>query len=336
MNVVLNAPTALESRGRRTFADATVIICAYTMDRWLLLQRAVRSVLAQHRLPLEIIVCIDHNDALYERARDALSSDGLVPVRVVANRYSGRLGSARTTAAEVAVGSVLVFLDDDAAADPTWLASMLAPYEQPDVVAVGGAPRPEYAGPRPKWFPPEFDWVFGCTYAGLPEQLAPTLRLIGAAMSVRRDALMEIGGFHSDNHDDMDMCHRLAARWPDRRILFEPAAVVSHYVPLERLSWAYFWRRCFTVNRGKVRAHRAIDGVHNLSADRKFVSRALSIGVAREVNALRHGDVTAVSRVGSMVVGLMCAAGGYARGTLDEVLAGTPGRPTAREGETKD
>ena len=86
------------------------------------------------------------------------------------------------------------------------------PYGNELVVAVGGAPMPEFEGARPRWFPFEFDWVFGCAYSGLPEKQAPLARLIGANMSVRRLALAEIGGFHSDNHDDMDMCHRLMHR----------------------------------------------------------------------------------------------------------------------------
>ena len=47
----------------------SVVICAYTEDRWPLLQRSVASVQHQRRTPMEIIVCVDHNDALLERCR---------------------------------------------------------------------------------------------------------------------------------------------------------------------------------------------------------------------------------------------------------------------------
>ena len=40
-------------------------------------------------------------------------------------------------------------------------------------VAVGGAPLPRYETGRPRWFPANFDWVFGCAYAGLPTELGP-------------------------------------------------------------------------------------------------------------------------------------------------------------------
>ncbi len=100
------------------------------------------------------------------------------------------------TAAEVATSDIVAFLDDDAWADRDWLERLVAAYEyEPEhSVAVGGAPIPSFETSRPRWFPVEFDWVFGCAYAGLPEQRAPVPRLIGANMSVLKEALEEIGG----------------------------------------------------------------------------------------------------------------------------------------------
>ena len=40
----------------------SVIICAYTDDRWSQLTKSVASVEAQTSPPIEIIVCIDHNE----------------------------------------------------------------------------------------------------------------------------------------------------------------------------------------------------------------------------------------------------------------------------------
>jgi hypothetical protein len=165
--------------------------------------------------------------------------------------------------------------------------------------------------------PFEFDWVFGCTYVGLPTTRKPTRRLIGAAMSVRRDALLEIGGFHSDNHDDMDMCHRLATRWPQRPILFEPAATVHHFVPPERLTWRYFWRRCFFVNRGKAVAHNNLESEGHLDADVAFVVSAIKSAAKREGPRVVRGDVAAALRLASLCVGIVLGALGYAVGIVD-------------------
>ena len=43
--------------------------------------------------------------------------------------------------------------------------------------------------------PPEFDWVVGCSYVGLPVAAGPVRNLIGTDMSVRRHLMESVGGF---------------------------------------------------------------------------------------------------------------------------------------------
>jgi hypothetical protein len=174
------------------------------------------------------------------------------------------------------------------------------------------------ARPRPAWLPPEFDWVFGCVYEELPKTIAPVRRLIGASMSVRRSALEQIGGFQSDNHDDMDMCHRLALHFPDSQIIFQPDSVVLHHVPISRLTWHYYWTRCFTVNRSKVTALRNMKDAASMSAERQFAAQMLRKGVVREARGIARGDLGGVLRVGAMVGGLGAAAAGFAIGTAEQ------------------
>jgi len=306
--------------------SVSVVICAYTEDRWELLTKAVESVQKQNRRPLEILICIDHNEVLFSRAGTFWSGDHDdpdLPITVVANKYGGHLGSARNTAAELARGDILAFLDDDATADDDWLETLLPVYEDETVVAVGGAPHPVYATRRPRWFPFEFDWVFGCTYRGLPETLGPLAHLIGANMSVRRQALAEIGGFHSDDHDDMDMCHRLAHHRPNDQVLFEPNAIVRHVVPAQRVTWRYFWRRCFWVNRSKVGALRHMEGAANLSAERAFVLRAISRGTSDGCRDALHGDLWGIARALAIIIGVSLAAAGHVVGRVEPLVRGS-------------
>jgi glucosyl-dolichyl phosphate glucuronosyltransferase len=293
----------------------SVIICAYTEDRWSLLEDCVASVEGQTAPPIEIILCIDHNEELLRRSEQHFvwaRPAGAIPLTVVANKYDGHLGSARNTAAEVASAEVLAFLDDDAAAATDWLEHLIAPYSDPCVAAVGGAPLPVFEERRPRWFPREFDWVFGCAYSGLPSTRAQLAHLIGANMSVRRSALHQISGFHSDNHDDMDMCLRLA--FAQYEILYEPLAVVSHFVPATRTTWHYFWRRCYFVNLGKVEAFANMQGAAHLGAELAFVWRIMSSGIPAGMHQALRGDLYGLVRAGAMVAGIVLAGVGHLSG----------------------
>ena len=95
--MVISAPRTPAERtgsclkGRRAWT-CSVVICAYTEERWSLLLRSVASAQEQTRLPLEVIVCIDHNEKLFERCRRewaATEGSSSVPVRVIANKSRG-------------------------------------------------------------------------------------------------------------------------------------------------------------------------------------------------------------------------------------------------------
>jgi glucosyl-dolichyl phosphate glucuronosyltransferase len=295
----------------------SVIICAYTEDRWLQLKKSVASVEAQTSPPIEIIVCIDHNEELLRKSEEYFGQErpaGPMPLTVLANKYDGHLGAARNTGAEFASGEVLAFLDDDAAAAADWLERLIAPYDDERVGAVGGAPLPVFEVRRPRWFPHEFDWVFGCAYRGLPSARAPFAHLIGANMSARRSVLREVGGFHSDNQDDMDMSHRIAhAR---HRVLYEPLATVRHFVPATRTTWNYFWRKCYIANQQKVAVFANMKEAASLDAELTFVSRTLTRGVLAEIRQVIRGDLYGLERVGAMIAGIAFAGLGHVSGQV--------------------
>jgi len=181
-----------------TTLTVSVIICAYTLERWELMNEALASVVRQELAPVEVFLCIDHNEALYERCvreLPAMAGESPWTLNIIQNRFDTRLGGARTTAAEIATGDILAFLDDDAAATPLWLATLTRHYCDANIVAVGGAPVARYETARPRWLPFECNWIFGCSYRGLPESVEPIDHMIGANMSVRREVLMSWGGF---------------------------------------------------------------------------------------------------------------------------------------------
>lgn len=298
---------------------ADVVICTYTFARWHLFVRSVESVLAQRIAPDRLIIVVDHNEELVERCRQKWAGgrpDSGVEIVVVANRFPGRLGSARNTALLYARAEIVAFLDDDAEAAPDWLERLLAVYAtHPEAIAVGGAPRPNYGAPRPAWFPPDCDWVFGCHYRSLPNRLAPVRHLIGASMSVRRDAILAAGGFHADDHDDMDLSHRIADAHGPAAVCYEPRAEVLHYVASERLTWSYFWRRCFYVNRSKVGAFADMGEAGNIGAELRFVVSVV-LGLGPALVAALGGRPERLVQALVAVVGLALAACGYVAGRV--------------------
>ena len=49
--------------------DVSVIVCAYSEERWDDLVSAVTSLEGQRKQPREIIVVIDHSESLFKRAK---------------------------------------------------------------------------------------------------------------------------------------------------------------------------------------------------------------------------------------------------------------------------
>src|SRR5438128_3971244 len=107
----------------QTAHDISVIICAYTKERWDDLVAAVESVQKQTLPPGEIIVVIDHNPDLLERVRKHMSG-----VLAIENREAKGLSGARNSGATVAQRAVIAFLDDDAIAEPDWIERLVDCY----------------------------------------------------------------------------------------------------------------------------------------------------------------------------------------------------------------
>jgi glucosyl-dolichyl phosphate glucuronosyltransferase len=172
--------------------QASVIICAYTLERWSSLLAAVASIREQKTPAGEIIVVIDHNPQLYEMVRLQFSD-----IRVVENSGSKGLSGARNTGVQVAHHPLVAFMDEDAAADPDWLTWLLANYQDEYVIGVGVTVAPSWLGDRPAWFADEFAWVVGCTYKGLPERAEAVRNMLGCNMSFRREVFDRTGGFRN-------------------------------------------------------------------------------------------------------------------------------------------
>jgi glycosyltransferase involved in cell wall biosynthesis len=320
-------------------ADISVVLCAYTTERWDDLIAAVASVRGQTLRPREIIVVIDHNPAMLERAR-AQFPDAMV----IENRAPRGLSGARNSGVEAAHGDVVAFLDDDAEAAPDWLELLSAEYVDNNVMGVGGSIEPLWLGGRPAWFPEEFQWVVGCTYRGMPEALAPTRNLIGCNMSLRRELFASIGGFRTGigrigtlpvGCEETELCIRARQRWPERELLFQPAARVRHRVPAIRGAWAYFWSRCYAEGISKAQVAHFVGSGDGLASERTYTLRVLPLGVLRGFRDTLCGDLSGAKRSAAIIAGLALTTAGFAKGMLREQLKANREQPTYIRDSTK-
>jgi len=293
--------------------DISVVICTYTESRWEYLEMAVESLQRQNTHPLEIIVVVDYNMTLMERAQAVFPA-----TRVVDNRQERGLSGARNSGIAVARGSVIAFLDDDAVATPDWIGQLCAAYTDPNVIGVGGLIEPFWQGGRPAWFPAEFDWVVGCSYRGLPETATPVRNLIGANMSFRRNIFDEVGVFRLGyGCDETDFCIRVRQRWPEKVLLYKPVAKVIHQVPAGRANWDYFRARCYFEGGSKAVVSWLVGARDGLSSERAYTFRTLPMGIIDGMkDALLHRKLAGLARAGAIVTGLALTTSGYLVGKL--------------------
>lgn len=298
-------------------ATTSVIICAYSEERWSDLQRAVNAVRAQGRRSDELILVIDNNDALF-----AAASAEFADARVVPNQSARGLSGARNTGVDAASGDVLVFLDDDAAPEPGWLEALTRDFSLPEVVAVGGSAQPRWPGKRPRWFPAEFDWVVGCSFVGQPP--GPRIRNpLGCNMAFRRE-VFEIAGMFSTEvgrvgktplgAEETELCIRMQQRAPWAIIRHVPEAQVRHTVTSERATWRYFRRRCMAEGLSKARMTRLVGSQDGLSSERTYVTRTLPRAFLRGLADACSGDASGLLRSGAVLAGVLLAIVGYLRG----------------------
>lgn len=298
----------------------SVVVCAYTEKRWDEIVAAVASLRAQTYPPSEIIVVVDHNADLLARARAEL--DGVICVE---NGGRQGLSDARNAGLHASRGDIVAFLDDDAAAEPGWLALLAEGYADPAVLGVGGFAQPAWLAGRPAWFPREFDWVVGCTYLGMPTTAAAVRNMVGCNMSFRRAVFDDLGGFNAAigrlgtkpvGCEETELCIRLAQHNPGAVILFDPRAVVHHKVPAGRGTWKYFRARCYAEGLSKAAVAGLVGSDQGLSAERRYSSVTLPKGVLTGLKAGIRGDRSGFARAGAIVAGVSIATLGYALGRL--------------------
>ncbi|MFA5263234.1 MAG: glycosyltransferase [Opitutaceae bacterium] len=236
---------------------ATVAICTYNRSRWL--QGTLRFVIAQEYPADRWEILVIDNNSTDDTARVVEEFAGAAKApRYVLEKTQG-LSHARNRALAEALGSVVVFLDDDTDGDSAWLARLMSPYAMPGnekVGIVGGEIIPGFPDGLPRWLEGQWEPLSYLSKTGpLPDNLLP----MGANFSARRAAAQGVGGFRTDlgrtgdtlaGSEDHDFIRRV--RSAGYSVWYVPEAVITHLIPKNRLTFRYAMKHAFDSSRSRV------------------------------------------------------------------------------------
>jgi GT2 family glycosyltransferase len=206
----------------------TVVIPTLAADSRLL--ECVQSLLRQTRQDLEVVIVDNSGQGLVRKNGTGAGA------RVIENARNAGFGAAINQGLRASTSPYVATLNDDAVAQPGWLAALVAALEaRPDAgmcasqVRLFGETRLDSAGMLVARDGSSKQRGHGRT----PEDFPVTEEVLmasGSAALYRRRMLEEIGGFDDDFFlycEDTDL--GLRARWAGWKCLYVPAAVVEHH-----------------------------------------------------------------------------------------------------------
>jgi glycosyltransferase involved in cell wall biosynthesis len=230
----------------------TVAIC--TRNRAKFLQRAVESVVRQMASADDELLIVDNastDDTPAVAVRLAVAHP---QVKVWREEELG-LSAARNAALKLARGRFVLFLDDDATAEPGWLAAyqkFLAAPPSKKIAVVGAAVFPDFEIPPPKWVNAKHGFDLGDAAKCLPYRDSPW----GGNSAYRRDEAVAAGMFDTRlgrkgekmmSREESDLNLRLQDAGYE--IWWLPGASILHFVPASRLNFRATTRSWFAEGR---------------------------------------------------------------------------------------
>jgi glycosyltransferase involved in cell wall biosynthesis len=170
------------------------------------------------------------------------------------------LSHARNRAMREAAGDVVSYIDDDIKADPQWLSAIAATFEKYNTAAVvGGRSYLVFPSSPPAWLSEKCELLLSRLDYGDEPIFGTDQDLFGVNFSVRTDWLRRVGGFDPSlgrcgrslvSGEESDLLRRIRAL--GGVAVYEPAAVVGHIVPAERLRLRWFLMRFFVAGRDSI------------------------------------------------------------------------------------
>lgn len=210
---------------------ATVLVC--TCDRPEDLRRCLGSI-ARLEPSVEEVLVVD-NGSKPDLTREIVAE---ADARYVREPVAG-LDRARNRGCLMATGQVLLCTDDDVEVEPGWAAALLAPFEDPLVMAATGLVLPALLDTPARWhFERHSSFIRGWKRKVLDGSLVPSAVAgsagAGASMAVRAEFVSAMGGFPEELDAGMatgsggdSYCFYRVLR-AGYRLVYEPTALARH------------------------------------------------------------------------------------------------------------
>jgi GT2 family glycosyltransferase len=274
--------------------DVTIAIPAFNDDPGLF-ARVLDAVEAGAPEVPVVVVDMSTDERVAEVCRDREQ------VRYCAFPNSGGVSHSRNRSVELAETRYVVFLDSDAIPQPGWLQPLRARLEEDRVAVVGSRVLAEFGARPPRLFSTTTasDWLSLFELGDEPREVP---RIMGTSYAIDRtrvpdppfdESLGRRPGWPLAREENA-LCE--AARARGGLVLYEPASVVRHHIPPERLTWRWMWRRAHTAGRETRAAGRdeplprppltLMDRVFRMGVALPFLAGALSRPRERDAAAL--------------------------------------------------
>ncbi|HLI61621.1 MAG TPA: glycosyltransferase [Solirubrobacteraceae bacterium] len=273
----------------------SVVICS--RDGAAGVERCLGSLDAQratHRLQVIVV-----DDGSSDHTSDVARRAGATLVRHDVGRG---LAASRNDGIRRAEAEIVAFLDDDCEAAPDWAERLLAAFA-PGVAGAGGEVRPAGATGYMLGFLSRnnplapLEAALGRS-ASLPYRLGLYLRdqlaiespggrrpvnaLVGANMAFRRSVLEAVGLFDERftfGAEELDLCWRVTARYPELELVVDPSIVVTHHF---RPGLRDGLRRARSYGRGTARLYRKWPRMRPTVYPWPLVALALALAALRD------------------------------------------------------
>lgn len=232
--------------------DVSILVCTYNRERYL--PKCLKGLAEQdyHVDKYEIIV-IDNNssDSTASIVSEFQKKHDKLNCRYFLETQQG-LSFARNRGIKESKAPIVAFIDDDAIAEPDWLRFLLIPFNNPQVVGVGGKTELQFLAPCPDWINKKWYLEYQPS-VGEPFPASDGKWPIGVNMALRKEALKDMEEPFNTSlgrkgelllaGEETDLFRRLSKA--GGLIMIQPRAMVQHLIPPERLTKQYFMRTNF-------------------------------------------------------------------------------------------